>query len=141
LKVTLSGALPVAGDGVVVSAATGATFALTATESVSLAPSLSVTVKVAVYDPAAYECVAVFAGGAPLPLAAALPSPKLSDHAKIVPSESELVEPWNVTLRGASPVAGAGDEVRCAVGGAFTSTAAESVSVAPLLSVTVRTAE
>ncbi len=51
---TLSGALPVAGDGVVVSAATGATFALTATESVSLAPSLSVTVKVAVYDPAAY---------------------------------------------------------------------------------------
>ena len=48
LKVTLSGALPVAGDGVVVSAATGATFALTATESVSLAPSLSVTVKVAV---------------------------------------------------------------------------------------------
>ncbi len=84
--------------------------------------------------------MARFAGGAPDPLAAVLPSPKVSDHAKIVPSESELVEPWNVTLSGASPVAGDGDDVRCAVGGAFTSTAAESVSVDPLLSVTVRTA-
>ena len=52
------------------------------------------------------------------------------------------MEPWNVTLSGASPVAGDGDEVRCAVGAtfAFDLTATVAVSLAPLLSVTVSVA-
>ena len=79
-------------------------------------------------------------GGAPVPVAAALPSPKLSDHEAIVPSVSELVEALKVTLSGAFPVADDGVVVIRAVGGAFASTAVELVLVAPLLSVTVRTA-
>jgi hypothetical protein len=44
--------------------------------------------------------VAVLTGGTPVPVAAALPSPKFSDQEAIVPSESVLVEPLKVTLRG-----------------------------------------
>jgi hypothetical protein len=82
----------------------------------------------------------VLTGGGPEPEAAVLPSPKLSDHDAIVPSESVLVEPLKVTLSGALPVAGEGVVVRCAVGGTFAMTLIASVSVAPLSSVTVRTA-
>ena len=39
-------------------------------------------------------------GGVPLPVTAALPSPKFSDQEAIVPSESVLVEPLKVTLSG-----------------------------------------
>ena len=55
LKVTLNGALPVAGVGDEVSTALGATFAfeLTASDAESVAPSSSVTVSLAVYVPAA----------------------------------------------------------------------------------------
>jgi hypothetical protein len=56
LKVTLSGALPVAGVGVEVMRAVGATFAFDVTAIVfgaETAPSLSVTVNEAVYDPGA----------------------------------------------------------------------------------------
>lgn len=117
MKVTLSGALPVAGDGVVVSRAIGATFAfdVTLTDVDPEPPSLSVTVKVAIQLPAAYEW-RMFDGGAPAPLVL-VPSPKLSDHEEIVPSESELPEPSNVTLSGAFPVDG--DLVSRAVGAAF----------------------
>jgi hypothetical protein len=140
LKVTLSGAFPVAEDGVVVIRAVGGAFTSTAVESVSVDPLLSVTVKTAVKLPAAYVWVAVLTSGAPVPVAAALPSPKLSDHEAIVPSESVLVEPLKVTLRGAFPVDGAA--LRCATGGtfAFDVTVTVSVSVAPRLSVTVRVA-
>jgi hypothetical protein len=140
LKVTLSGALPVADDGVVVIRAVGGAFTSTAVELVLVAPLLSVTVNTAVKVPAAYEWVAVLTGGRPLPVAAALPSPKLSDHEAIVPSESVLVEPLKVTLSGAFPVEGAA--LRCATGAtfAFDVTVTDSVSVAPLLSVTVSTA-
>jgi hypothetical protein len=86
--------------------------------------------------------VAVFSGGVPVPVAGVLLSPKLSDHEAIVPSLSELVEPWKVTLSGAVPVAGDGDDVRCAVGArfAFAVTATVTGSLAPSLSVTVSVA-
>ena len=137
---TLSGALPVAGVGDEVSTALGATFAfeLTASDAESVAPSSSVTVSLAVYVPGR---VAVLLARRRRAVAAGdvLPSPKSSVQDAMLPSESELPEPLKVTLSGALPVAGVGDDVSTALGAtfAFELTASDAESVAPLSSVTV----
>ena len=143
MKDTLSGALPEAGDGLLVSRAVGATFAATVTAMVVelLAPLSSDTVSVAVQFPAAYVWGTL--EGRPSPEAAVVPSPKSRVHEAITPSESELVEPLKVTLSGALPVAGVGVEVMRAVGATFAFEVTAIVfgaEVAPSLSVTVREA-
>jgi len=70
-----------------------------------------------------------------------LPSPKFSDQEAIEPSESELVEPLKVTLKGAFPLAGVGVLLSTAVGftleDAVTVTEAASVPPSPSSTVSV----
>src|SRR4051812_34261517 len=78
-KTTASGALPE--PGVTASCALGGDISTTVCAvAVPVCPSLSVTVRVAVYVPAvAYAC-AMFAGGVPDPDPSGLPSPNASAH-------------------------------------------------------------
>jgi hypothetical protein len=77
LNVTFSGAFPRAGEGDVVSRATGAWFNVTFTVTLAceLRPSASKTIRVAEHgEQAPYWCDAV-AGGGPEPESAVVPSP------------------------------------------------------------------